>query len=116
VVWRFTPGFDLDLYPQLLEAQPPLLREVLLHYGWIEFGAGRYNVDVAARDIGGRRGADARLRAPGGVAARSVVTHFGFACGTRKSTAPSIESSMRPGGAGKSSPGAGQMRSSRCIG
>ena len=51
VVWRFTPGFDLDLYPQLLEAQPPLLREVLLHYGWIELGAGRYNVDVAARDI-----------------------------------------------------------------
>jgi uncharacterized protein len=42
VVWRFTPGLDLDLDPMLLDEQPPLLREVLAHYGWIDPRLGRY--------------------------------------------------------------------------
>jgi SET domain-containing protein len=77
-VWRFTPGFDLDLDPDLLEAQPAHFRRVLLHYGYIdrrlrrfilccddarfinhsdtpnlgsEVAGDRYGVDVAVRDI-----------------------------------------------------------------
>lgn len=78
VVWRFTPGFDLDLDPALLDAQPAHFRAVLLHYGYIDPRLNRfilccddarfinhsdtpnllmdptddrYAVDVAARDI-----------------------------------------------------------------
>lgn len=77
-VWRFTPGFDLDLDAGLLAPQPPLFREVLLHYGYIDARSKRfilccddarfinhsdrpnlrtdrradpYGIDVAARDI-----------------------------------------------------------------
>lgn len=77
-VWRFTPGFDLDLDPALVQAQPQPLRERLLHYGYIDprlgryilccddarflnhsavpnlrpdFTLDRYGVDIAARDI-----------------------------------------------------------------
>jgi SET domain-containing protein len=77
-VWRFTPGFDLDLDPDVLDEQPPHFAEVLLHYGWIdprlgrfilacddarflnhsetpnlvtEFGSDLYGVDRATRDI-----------------------------------------------------------------
>jgi hypothetical protein len=35
-VWRFTPGFDLDLDPKLLENQPASFRERLVHYGYID--------------------------------------------------------------------------------
>jgi SET domain-containing protein len=35
-IWRFTPGFDLDLHPKLLEEQPEHFREALLHYGYID--------------------------------------------------------------------------------
>lgn len=35
-VWRFTPGFDLDLEPTLLDQQPPDFRRVMLHYGYID--------------------------------------------------------------------------------
>jgi SET domain-containing protein len=42
VVWRFTPGFDLDLDPALIEAQPPHFRERLLHYGYIDPRLDRY--------------------------------------------------------------------------
>ena len=35
-VWRFTPGFDLDLDPRLLDEQPLHSRKVLLHYGYID--------------------------------------------------------------------------------
>jgi SET domain-containing protein len=35
-VWRFTPGLDLELEPSFVEAQPFLLRERLLHYGYID--------------------------------------------------------------------------------
>lgn len=41
-VWRFTPGFDLDLDPALLDAQPPHFRERLLHYGYIDPRLARY--------------------------------------------------------------------------
>ena len=78
VVWRFTPGFDLDLDPALIEAQPPHFRERLLHYGYIDprleryilccddarflnhsddpnlesdFTGERHGVDIAIRDI-----------------------------------------------------------------
>jgi uncharacterized protein len=74
----FTPGFDLDLYPDILEAQPAVFRERLLHYGYIDprinryilccddarfinhsdtpnlrtdFSLDRHGVDIAARDI-----------------------------------------------------------------
>ena len=77
-VWRFTPGFDLDLDPRLLDAQPSLFRKVLLHYGYLDprlkrfilccddarfinhsdtsnlrsdFASDRYGIDVAMRDI-----------------------------------------------------------------
>lgn len=77
-VWRFTPGFDLDLDPKRLDEQPPGFRQVLLHYGYVdprlnrfilccddyrflnhsetpnlcvEMGTDRYGIDVAARAI-----------------------------------------------------------------
>jgi SET domain-containing protein len=77
-VWRFTPGFDLDLDPADLERQPEHFRKVLLHYGYLDQRLQRYilccddarfinhadapnlvvddsldpyGVDVAARDI-----------------------------------------------------------------
>jgi len=77
-VWRFTPGFDLDLDPALLAAQPAHFRNVMLHYGYVDpvlnrfilccddgrfinhsdspnlrtdRSADRHGIDVAARDI-----------------------------------------------------------------
>ena len=41
-VWRFTPGFDLDLDPSSLEAQPASFRMRPLHYGYIDPRLGRY--------------------------------------------------------------------------
>lgn len=41
-VWRFTPGFDLDVDPAIVESQPPHLRERLLHYGYVDPRLGRY--------------------------------------------------------------------------
>ena len=35
-VWRFTPGFDLDLDPQALEALPDHVREWLMVYGYLD--------------------------------------------------------------------------------
>lgn len=35
-VWRFTPGFDLDLDPKALEALPAHAREWLLVYGYLD--------------------------------------------------------------------------------
>ena len=78
IVWRFTPGFDMDQDPLLLDRQPPHSRKVMLHYGYIDpiinrfilccddcrfmnhsgrpnirtdRNADRYGVDVADRDI-----------------------------------------------------------------
>jgi uncharacterized protein len=41
-IWRFTPGFDLELDPSVLESQPDILRECLLHYGYIDPKLNRY--------------------------------------------------------------------------
>lgn len=78
LVWRFTPGFDLDLNPKLLDEHPPHFRQIMLHYGYIDprfnrfilccddcrfinhsdtpnvrsdFDLDRYGIDVAVRDI-----------------------------------------------------------------
>ena len=77
-VWRFTPGFDLDLDPALVDAQPERVREWLLVYGYLDprlkrfilccddarflnhsatpnlrpdFARDRYGVDLALRDV-----------------------------------------------------------------
>lgn len=77
-IWRFTPGFDLDVDPQELDRQPSHFRRIMLHYGYIDRRLGRfilccddgrfmnhsetpnvrnvpgsdpYGLDVAARDI-----------------------------------------------------------------
>jgi SET domain-containing protein len=77
-IWRFTPGFDLDLDPGVVHAQPPHVRQALLHYGYVDarlhryilccdearfinhsdtpnvgsrFDADPHGIDVAARDI-----------------------------------------------------------------
>jgi len=81
-VWRFTPGFDLDLDLQLLANQPASFQERLLHYGYIDrrlqryilccddarfinhsdeanirpdFSLDRYGVDIAVREIAAGR-------------------------------------------------------------
>lgn len=41
-VWCFTPGFDLDLDPAVLETQPPHARRMLLHYGYVDPRLGRF--------------------------------------------------------------------------
>lgn len=41
-IWRFTPGFDLDLDPAALSSQPAAFREMLLHYGYIDSRINRY--------------------------------------------------------------------------
>ncbi|HUJ85308.1 MAG TPA: SET domain-containing protein [Burkholderiales bacterium] len=77
-VWRFTPGFDLELDPALVGRQPERLREWLLVYGYLDprlerfilccddarfinhsaapnlrpdFGREPHGVDLALRDI-----------------------------------------------------------------
>jgi SET domain-containing protein len=42
IVWRFTPGFDLDLDPAVLDAQPPHFRAALLHYGYVDVRLRRF--------------------------------------------------------------------------
>jgi SET domain-containing protein len=42
VIWRFTPGFDLDVDAALLDALHPWQRERLLHYGYIDARLKRY--------------------------------------------------------------------------
>src|SRR5215471_14428535 len=41
-VWRFTPGFDLDLDPALLDGQPALFREAMMHYRYVDPRLGRF--------------------------------------------------------------------------
>lgn len=45
-VWRFTPGFDLDLDPAALDDLPEHFRDTLLHYGYIDPRLGRYILAV----------------------------------------------------------------------
>jgi SET domain-containing protein len=42
VVWRFTPGFDLDADRQSLDELDRPLRDYLLHYGYIDVRTGRF--------------------------------------------------------------------------
>lgn len=41
-IWRFSDGLDLDLDPAVLESLTPDMREVLLHYGYIDRRLGRF--------------------------------------------------------------------------
>lgn len=41
-VWRFTPGFDLEVDASEAQRQPEPLRATLLHYGYIDKRSGRY--------------------------------------------------------------------------
>jgi uncharacterized protein len=77
-VWQFMAGFDLDLDPALVDAQPSHIRSALMHYGyvdsrlrryilccddarfmnhsdepntWPDFALDPYGVDIAVRDI-----------------------------------------------------------------
>jgi SET domain-containing protein len=75
-VWRFTPGFDLDLEPATVDAQPQPFRDALLHYGWVDPGVDRYLLccddvrfmnhsdtpNVRPRFEGDPRGADVAIR------------------------------------------------------
>jgi uncharacterized protein len=42
MVWRFTPGFDLDQDPAMIDSLPPPARSSLLHYGYIDPRLKRY--------------------------------------------------------------------------
>lgn len=42
VVWSFTPGFDLERDPADVEALPEVLRDRLLHYGYVDKHLGMY--------------------------------------------------------------------------
>lgn len=42
VVWRFTPGFDLEATPESVDALPQLLQERLMHYGYVDKKLNRY--------------------------------------------------------------------------
>lgn len=41
-VWQFTPGFDLEVEPEAINALPELQRERLLHYGYIDARLNKY--------------------------------------------------------------------------
>ena len=41
-VWRFTPGFDLDAAPAMLESLTAEQRETVLHYGYLDPRLGRF--------------------------------------------------------------------------
>jgi hypothetical protein len=42
VVWRFSPGFDLEMDPALVYVQPEPCRGRLLHYGYVDARSRRY--------------------------------------------------------------------------
>lgn len=77
-VWRFSPGFDLDFEPCIVEGFPQHVRDWFAHYGYVDFhlerlvicldnarfinhsadpnlrsdyGRDRYGTDFATRDI-----------------------------------------------------------------
>lgn len=77
-VWRFSPGFDLDFEPSIVEGFPKHIRDWFAHYGYVDFhterlvicldnarfinhsaepnlrsdyGRDRFGQDYAARDI-----------------------------------------------------------------
>lgn len=40
-VWRFTPGFDLEFEPSVVDDLPRHLRDWFAHYGYVDFHFGR---------------------------------------------------------------------------
>lgn len=85
VVWRFTPGFDLDCDPAELDRLSEPQRERLLHYGYVDDLLNRYVLccddyrfvnhshtpNVASDRSTDRHGIDAALRA---IAAGEEIT------------------------------------------
>jgi uncharacterized damage-inducible protein DinB len=43
-VWRFTPGFDLDINTAVLDSLAPFTRERMLHFGYLDRNLGRFIV------------------------------------------------------------------------
>lgn len=41
-VWRFTPGFDLDIEPSRIAEQPESARDFLRHFGYLDVALGRF--------------------------------------------------------------------------
>ena len=41
-VWRFTPGYDLDLSIEEIESHPQYVRDFFDHYGYLDFNLNRY--------------------------------------------------------------------------
>lgn len=41
-IWRFSEGFDLDLDPAMLDSLAPYLRDVMMHYGYVDKRLGRF--------------------------------------------------------------------------
>lgn len=41
-IWQFTDGFDLDVEPERLDDMPEMIRDVLLHYGYIDARLSRF--------------------------------------------------------------------------
>lgn len=41
-IWRFTPGFDLEVDAHELQRLAPVQREYLLHYGYVDRELGRF--------------------------------------------------------------------------
>jgi uncharacterized protein len=41
-VWRFTPGYDLEITIEEMEKHPQYVREFFDHYGYLDFNVNRY--------------------------------------------------------------------------
>ncbi len=41
-VWRFTPGYDLELTVEEMEKHPQYVREFFDHYGYLDYNLNRY--------------------------------------------------------------------------
>jgi hypothetical protein len=41
-VWRFTPGYDLDLSVEEIKSHPEYVRDFFDHYGYLDFNLDRY--------------------------------------------------------------------------
>jgi SET domain-containing protein len=42
VIWRFNPGYDLDIPLEEMNSQPAYVREFFEHYGYLDFHLNRY--------------------------------------------------------------------------
>lgn len=41
-VWRFTPGYDLEITVEEMESHPQFVRDFFDHYGYLDFNVNRY--------------------------------------------------------------------------